>query len=187
MLPPKMGDRFIWNRNRQLLGNIIPIVFAAVIAFLFKRLFSSVDLIAALILFVVTTWLFMNQFGLWENNKIEKELREKLKNNSGEFVGFATPKEKGLLDPHFDVGILHISEDMLSYSGERISIRIPLSEIRDVYFVKNAHSLVFLGGYMAVITKNATLYFECRRHKTLLGNLKTTKKLISDLCTRLDV
>lgn len=109
----------MWTTRRKVLGNLVPaIVWLIPAAYgLIVMATTRVLLGPGLALLAVSTvlgWLALNSFGLFENLQMQKELEQILKNRREEipaeswFVGLTTPKYRGLLDAHEDVGFLQI-------------------------------------------------------------------------------
>ena len=136
-------------------------------------------------------WLAVNQFGFFENNRMRRHLQRILETQhqglSGEyvFVGFATPKFSSMLDAHEDVGFLRILPDRLSFVSETRHIDVMRSDITEVRFRPNVHTLIGLGRWVSVEAKNGELpirlLIEPRERGTMLGSKLYGSKLAKQL------
>ena len=97
------------------------------------------------------------------------------------FVGMATPSHVGMIDPHEDVGWLAIYRDQLVFFGDTYRTTIDRSSVKQVVPRPNAHSMVFLGGFVSVEGQDFRIAFEIRDEPTLWRNSRRNKKL----CARL--
>ena len=186
----------VWTPRRKLLGNLIPALFwlppalfglywvAAKSQFIGPGLWS-------LILSTVLGWLAVNQFGFFENNRMRNQLERILKTQERNlpqdsvFVGFATPKYSSVLDAHEDVGFLCFYGDHLNFVSERRSIELYKSDITEIRFRPNVHSVIFLGRWVSVeaVTggKPIRLLIEPRERRTLLKNRLYSADLLKRL------
>lgn len=135
----------------------------------------------------VVGWLALNAFGLFETERMKRQL-ERILNAKGEpldgerwFVGFATPKYSSALDPHEDVGFLLLRPGGLRFVSEVREVDVPISAVEAVRFRGNVHSLLGLGRWVSVEGKMderpIRLLVEPREHKTLLANRKEGARL----------
>ena len=182
----------VWTTRRKVLGNLIPaIVWLIPTAYGLAVMASTRILLGpGLILLGVSTvlgWLALNSFGLFENLQMQKELEQILKNRKDTlaseswFVGLTTPKYRGLLDAHEDVGFLEILPDRLSFTSETRRIEFLANEVRRVRFRANVHSLVILGRWVSVEGESAgkpiRMLLEPRERPTMLGNFRESSVL----------
>lgn len=138
-------------------------------------------------LWPVSAIVFVNFLGLFQNNQMRKLLSKRVSAPLAEpklgvwFVGFARPSYKDLLDPHEDIGFLIVRENRIEFLGESIQLEVKKSEITRIGFLPNVHTIVGLGGWMAiegvVDGTRVRLLVEPREKKTLLGNLLLNGRL----------
>jgi hypothetical protein len=186
----------VWTSRRKWLGNLIPAVF-----WLPPALYALFQIIVknqlggpalwSLLASTVLGWLAVNQFGFFENRRMEGQLKRILDAQEQKltaehyFVGFATPKYSSMLDAHEDVGFLCLYPDRLQFVSESRRIELSKSEISDVRFRPNVHSIIFLGRWVSVEGvsggKQVRLLVEPRVKTTLLGNRLYGAKLRSQL------
>lgn len=163
------------------MGNLVPgllsFPFAVAGALLWKP-DSPLDSMPLVLLglFPVVGWISLSAFGLWSNAGMRDELGKKFGRERGrpdtemQFVGFASPFYKSLLDPHEDIGFLILHSDELEIFGERQTVRIPRARITGIRLKKNTHSWVGLGGWVVVESPEQTVLIESRERDTLVGN-----------------
>ena len=129
----------------------------------------------------------MNWWGLFENARMRREMEAKWRAAKRPepirryFVGMATPAHSGMIDPHEDVGWLAVYPDKLEFFGDRFRTLVERDKIETIRLRPNAHSLVFLGGFVAVEGAGFRISFEMRDHPTLWRNNRQNKKLHSRL------
>jgi len=186
----------VWTTRRKVLGNLIPaIVWLIPTTYGLAVMATSRILLGpGLILLGVSTvlgWLALNSFGLFENLLMQKELEQILKNRKDApapeswFVGLTTPKYRGLLDAHEDVGFLEILPDRLSFTSETRRLEFLATEVRSVRYRVNVHSLVLLGRWVSVegvsAGKPVRMLLEPRERPTMLGNFRESGVLFGRL------
>ena len=182
----------VWTTRRKVLGNLVPtIVWLIPTAYGLAVMAATRVLLgpglAMLLISTVLGWLALNSFGLFENLQMQRELEQILKNRKDEvaaeswFVGLTTPKYRGLLDAHEDVGFLQILPEKLSFVSETRKIELLKSEIRRIRYRGNVHSLVFLGRWVSVEGesggKPVRMLLEPRERPTMLGNFRESSVL----------
>lgn len=163
--------------RRKLAGNLLPSacgLAAAALAFAARR--GDISDPAPLLGFVLGAWLGANWLGLYRNRAMKAELALKLKpEGDAVFVGFATPDQGGLLDPHGDLGFLEFGKHELIVKGETHRLSILRRELSRVRFAPNVHTLIGLGRWLVlegrVAGKRVRIRLEPRQEATLLGNL----------------
>jgi hypothetical protein len=187
----KQRARPVWSSYRKLMANLLPLLCWVPLAVAGIVLFQENHRALAFAVWAlvpVAGWLGINQFGLFQNEAMKRELRILRPAQSDRlirFVGIATPKHRSLLDAHEDVGWLVLDEDALRFLGERKRIQLPKQEIRVVRFRPNVHSLLGLGRWVAVEGmhegKRFFLRVEPREHGTLLANRREGARLLAEL------
>ena len=135
-------------------------------------------------------WLAVNRWGLFENDRMKRQL-ELILHAKGTtltdaiFVGFSTPKYSSTLDPHEDVGFLILEADHLRFVSETREINLPRPSVGSIHFRPNIHSLLLLGRWLAVEGemdgKPIRLLLEPRKHRTLLKNRQEGKALLAKM------
>jgi len=186
----------VWSSRRKWLGNIIPALFwlppavVGILLILIKGQLIGPGL-WCLVTSTVLGWLAVNQFGFFENAKMRRHLERILETEQrdvkGEkvFAGFATPKYSSMLDAHEDVGFLRILPDRLAFVSETRSVEILKSDVVEVRFRPNVHSILGLGRWISVEGKvgdtSIRLLIEPRERTTLFGNRLYGKQLIAKL------
>jgi len=137
--------------------------------------------------FPIAAWLGANYLGLYQNRKMRNEMQRRLRaarekvTSRRYFVGAATPRHKGLLDPHEDVGYLILHADRLEFFGEKLNINLDRGQVTRVRTRPNPHSFVGLGGWTSIEAtldgSPARLDVELRERDTLLANRLMAKQL----------
>jgi len=182
----------IWNLQRQLAGNLIPIVLSlptAIYGLMYMVshsevmgkgfwIFESSPLIG---------WLAVNYLGLWGNSQLRHIMHERLLGmrpkitDKRYFVGMATPKHSAWLDPHEDVGFLILHPTKLEFYGDHIKTTMDKRDVTAIGFRANAHTLVGLGRWVSIEGRIGELHIrmkvELREKSTLLGNMLLSKGL----------
>lgn len=129
-------------------------------------------------------WLAVNFLGLFENQKMRRQVARILEARGipvGDawFVGVATPRYSSLLDPHEEVGYLFLRSDKLEFVSETKTIELFKSQIQKVRYRANVHSLLGLGRWVSVEGtadgKPIRLLIEPRERQSILGNLLSSK------------
>ena len=129
-------------------------------------------------------WLAVNFLGLFENQKMRRQVARILEARNipvGDawFVGVATPRYSSLLDPHEEVGYLFLRSDKLEFVSETKTIELFKSQIQKVRYRANVHSLLGLGRWVSVEGtadgKPIRLLIEPRERQSILGNLLSSK------------
>jgi hypothetical protein len=120
-----------------------------------KQLFH----IDALLWFAATPmlgWIGVVLFGFVGNASMRRALERRLI-AAGEdmkreryFVGAARPSYSSALDPHEDVGFLIFAPDRLIFVGDSLRIEVKKNSIIRIVRKANAHSWLFLGGWIAI-------------------------------------
>lgn len=184
--------KHVWTTKRKLMGNLLPAILASPFlavglwliwkeAAIFGRGF------VVLCGFPVVLWLSVNYLGLFQNKAMRREMQQRLRaarptvTSRRFFVGAATPKHTGYLDPHEDVGYLILHPERIEFFGETVNATIARSELESVEFRPNVHSLAGLGRWVRLSGhsdgKPIRLDVELREKDTLLGNRKLSKDL----------
>ena len=182
----------VWTSRRKWLGTLIPAVFwlppavIGVYQILIKNQVGGPSL-WWLLASTVLGWFAVNQFGFFENRRMQGQLKRILEVQSKSlaeehyFVGFATPSFSSTLDAHEDVGFLCVYPDRLQFISETRTIDLPRTDITTVRFRPNVHSILFLGRWVSVEGttggKQVRLLVEPRVKTTLLGNRLFGSKL----------
>jgi hypothetical protein len=196
-MPVVVTDRsLLWNTRRKLLGNLIPAVFGVPIgvygileiARTFQFLGKGIWFLAAS---VMVMWLLVNVTSGLENPKLKRELALRLKakgvdlGDHSVFVGFARPSFNGLLDPHEDIGFIVQEPEQVRYVGEQIDLCLTRSEIKEIRFRSNSHSMAFLGRWISIEgvsdAKPVRMLIEPRERRTMTGNRRYGRKLQQSL------
>lgn len=139
----------------------------------------------------VTAWVAVNFLGLVGNASMKRALGFRLDterpdlSNERFFVGLATPKHRGMLDPHEDVGFILLGNDSLEVYGDTLRLTLGKSEIETIRFRPNVHSMVGLGRWISIEGTTDGVKFrlnlEPRERNTLLGNRAFGKVLLARL------
>lgn len=175
----------VWTNRRKWLGNLIPALFwlppavIGVYLIAFKNQLTGAG-VWYLVASTVLGWAAVNVFGLFENSRMRRQLEHILQAKGTElgseryFVGFATPSYSSMLDAHEDVGFLVIHKDRLQFLSESRSIELYKTEIHQIRYRPNVHSILLLGRWISAEGvsggKPIRLLVEPREKKTLLGN-----------------
>lgn len=182
----------VWNLARQIPGNLIPLLLAApflVICIRELAFGKRLDLAAWYGLgFLGIGWLAVNFIGLIGNSRLKLALEHRFKDeyeydqSERLFAGFSRPGKYGLLDPHEDVGFLVFREAELEFFGEVHRVSVPYGMVRRVYRRANIHSILGLGGWVAIDAevggKTIRLQVEPRVKNTHWGNARLRKQWI---------
>jgi len=185
----------VWTARRKWLGNLLPALFwfpclAAGLVVMAKQGDPLGLGLWLLIGGTVLGWLAVNRWGLFQNDRMKRQLELMLlaKNSmpaGSVFVGFSTPKFSSTLDPHEDVGFLSFNPDDVRFISETREISVPRTSVKSVHFRANIHSLLFLGRWIAVEGEMdgqpIRLLLEPRQHRTLFANRLESKRLLTKL------
>lgn len=188
----------VWTASRKVMGNLVPALLAfpflgAGLAIMYRQgqVFGWGLWLA--IAFPLILWLAVNRFGLYQNRKMRREMQQRLRAERPKltsrrfFVGAATPRHAGLLDPHEDVGYLILHDDKIEFFGEKIHASMQRAELESVVFAPNVHSIAGLGRWIRLKGhadgKPIRLDVELREKDTLLGN----RRLGSELKKRIEL
>lgn len=172
----RVADR-IWNTRRQVLGNVIPFAMGAVA---FLMLFQA-DLVTKGLVAVLVAYLSIDRWGFFENRKIEQELRD-LTKSDGEIIGFVYKNPAGAWDAHAELGLLIVRVDHLDVLTENGGLAIKRNEISKISRQGNIHSLIGLGGWVALeLTNGQTFKLESRKYHTMFASKIRSAKLLAEL------
>jgi hypothetical protein len=186
----------IWNMRRKIMGNLVPALvglpFAVVgVVQVTRTLDATGRGLWWVSASVVLAWLSVNFLGLWDNRRMQREMKRRLIEKdeplpeAAVFVGCTTPNYAGWLDPHEDVGYLVVEDDKLVFHGDKLELAVLKSETTRIRFRPNVHSLAGLGRWIAVegVSEGTPirLLIEPREKRTLLGNLRYSRVLKSRL------
>ncbi|ARU41861.1 hypothetical protein CCB80_12210 [Armatimonadetes bacterium Uphvl-Ar1] len=189
----------VWSLGRQIPGNLIPVLLS------FPLLGLSVQEIVRFgvtpkgillgLAFFVVGWMGVNFLGLFGNrglrHAIEMRFKDEYEYDKSErfFAGFSRPGKYGLLDPHEDLGFLVFRDEELEFFGEVHHVSLPYSAIKGVGKRANIHSLLGLGGWVAVDAevggKLVRLQVEPRVKATHWGNSRLRKEWISKIAEKI--
>ena len=185
-------EQRIWNPARRILGNLAPMILcvpfgiAGVMLYRIEQPFEPIPLIA-LALFPVIGWLATNVMGLWDNDRMRAELARRFgRTQAGQkqdlvFIGFSSLKYRGALDPHEDIGFLVFGDEELEIFGDARQLTLKRTEITKIEKKGNVHSLVGLGGWIAIYTPEGGVLIEPRERTSLLANKRFAKELRAKL------
>lgn len=186
----------VWTSHRKWMGNLVPALFWLPLALTGIVIVARTgDYAGAGLWFLVSAtlvgWGSMNQFGLFANQHMKKQLSRILAAQGKDlpkdswFVGFATPKYSSTLDPHEDVGFLFVLPDRLKFVSETRLVEVMMSDIREVRFRPNVHSVLLAGRWISiegeVAGKAVRLLVELREHRTLLRNFRASGDVLATL------
>lgn len=185
----------VWTSRRKWAGNLIPIAFwLPAVALGLVLMVRSQEIVGPglwlLLAGTVLGWLAVNQFGLFQNANMKRQLRLILEAKGesaedGPFVGIATPHYSSTIDPHEDVGFLRLYADRISFVSETRTLDLAKSDLKTVRYRANVHSLLGLGRWVSLEGVNDgkafRLLIEPRERPTLLGNLRYSKLLADRL------
>jgi hypothetical protein len=177
----RADSRRIWTTRRKLIANILPLACGAPFLVAAGRLWIigwgwyAVALAATSLLVSAVS---LNWHGLAGNSAMKRELRARLKPDSGAvFVGFSGQDYFDILDPHEDLGFLQIEAESLVISGESTTVSFKRTPRLMLKFGFNPHSVLGLGRWLVIQgTSEAgplTLMVEPRE----LGSLRANRAL----------
>ena len=173
-MPPR-----IWNLRRQWLGNLIPLAVAILVGLTFYRFGVIVQCLSA----IAVAWICVNQWGFFENSKIDAELRKKTA-AEGELIGFVHLKPPTALDAHAEIGLLQLKQTSLEINTEDEKIQIKKQDIASITRSRNIHSILFLGGWVVLtLTDGTKLQLESRQFPTMFRSKLQTNKLAETMKT----
>lgn len=193
---PAWSRRPVWTLKRKLMGNLIPGLFAvAPLTYGLYLMWHTGEMLGKGLLWLgvalVSGWLAVDFFGLFQNRAMRKEMTMRLRYERSNppyqryFVGMATPVFRGVLDPHEDVGFLLLHPDKIEFFGERLRVEIARDEVVGVRARPNVHTFIGLGRWVSIEAKtgsrDARLLVELRQRPTLLANLIMSRTLIKKL------
>jgi hypothetical protein len=159
------------------MGNIIPLLLFVTAGLLFFKLAPFVSPIAA----IVAAWFGVSQWGFFENEKIDQELRART-GKAGELIGFVFRKSTTALDAHAEIGLLTFEPDQLEITTEAATYFIFRDQIRDISNHINIHSLLGLGGWIVLnLTGDKPFHLESRKYGTMRQSRIRTKRLKQEL------
>lgn len=186
----------VWTDRRKWIGNLIPMLFwlpltGAGVAWMAVRAELTGPGLWLIGAGTVLGWLALNQFGFFENGKMRRTLERTLRDREEEipadrnFVGFATPRYAGTVDPHEDVGFFFLLPDRAVFLSETRRVEVERSQVTEVRFRPNVHTVVGLGGWISLEGiaegRPIRMMIEPRDRKTLLGNMRRRKALLSKI------
>ncbi len=175
-MPERASER-IWSLRRQWLGNLVPLGVALVCSLAFYRLGVLVQATVG----IAVAWYGVSHWGFFENTKIDRELREKV-GPDGELIGFVWLSRPTALDVHAELGLMNLVSDELRIVTEDKSYVIRLNEVAEIGRQMNIHSLIGLGGWIALKLENGTtIRLESRMYPTMLKSMTRTKVLFKEL------
>ncbi|MCW5943011.1 MAG: hypothetical protein KIS66_12310 [Fimbriimonadaceae bacterium] len=182
----------VWTARRKWMGNVLP----TLVSLPFLASGSALALVDGESVIVgggiVTLGLLaglvtLNKFGLYDNATMRAELRRKLGNPEGRFVGFARPGYRSLLDPHQDLGFFMVRAEELAFLGEALTVQLPRAAVVRIGKRANPHSWVGLGGWISIEAilegRPVRMLIEPRDRPTLLGNKRVARTLRAELET----
>jgi len=189
----------VWNLWRQIPGNLIPVLITAPFLVLavqeITRFGVTGKAVGLSLAFLGFGWLAVNFLGLMGNGSLKKAIEMKFKDryeydsDHRYFVGFSRPRKYGLLDPHEDLGFLVFRKTGLEFFGEVHQIELDWKVIKSVSKRPNIHSLLGLGGWVAVEAmigeKQVRLQIEPRVKGTHWGNARLRKKLVDEIAAKI--
>lgn len=177
-----------WSAYRKWMANLLPMLTWVPPGVAGILLFQEGQTIWAFVCWgavPVLGWLGINGLALFQNDAMRRELAFLRPANEAVFVGVATPKHRGLLDPHEDVGWLWMDGDELHFQGERLRLILPRDGIRRIGYRANAHTILGLGRWVAVEGvregRRFALRIEPRERRTLWANKREGAKLLGSL------
>ncbi len=165
--------------RRQWLGNLIPLGVALLIALVCFPL----GFFGQAIIGIGAAWFGVSQWGFFENVKIERELRARL-GSEGELIGFVYCRPPTALDAHAELGLLTIMADEIKIQTEDESYVLRLAQVTDVGRQMNIHSLLRLGGWIALeLDTGRKFKFESRKFPTMYQSNRRTNEVFAELRT----
>ena len=186
----------IWDWKKQIWGNLapflagLPFFTAGIFVFHAKHQLLGPGLfvfaLGVIVAGVSLNWLAMissrtleMQFQIWHPESMNRLPKDRW------FVGYSQPGYAALLDPHQDVGYFFISDDRLGFIGEIFDIHIAREDIESVSTAINPHSLIGLGGFIAIHGKSdgkpIELRIEQRNKSTLFQNKRESRSLLNQI------
>lgn len=182
----------IWTHRRKSLGNLLPflvwlpIASAGLVVMTVTAELLGIGLLL-LVLATLAGWITLNITGLFENRRMKLSLQRLLvARGDGDvdncpFVGFCSPRYRGVLDAHEDVGYLRFLSDRLEFISETRIVEFQKDQIDRVKLRPNVHSLVGLGRWVSVEGtlqgKPLRMLLEPRDHDSMLANLRASANL----------
>ena len=191
----EVADR-VWSSRTKWMGNLIPLLcmlpfaLTGTVLMLHSHAVTVIG-VALCLLSLVVGWAAVNQFGLFGNVQLRKEIQRKALARAGRdaskgiFVGFARPSYVGLLDAHEDLGFLFFDADGVEYLGEIHQVKLSRKDVLGVRFRGNVHSALGLGRWVSIEAmhkgKRVRVLVEPREARTLLGNRKRGTRLRKEI------
>lgn len=184
----------VWTLRRQILSNVLPIVPFCPFPFLAVWLEAHGKMSMAVAVWVASPlilWASINFLGLFSNESLKRALKPLASSGGTEpamriwFVGFGMRGKRTVLHPHYDVGWLLLFSEELVFVGERERVFLKKAEITGIGFSPNIHTLLGLGRWVVIEGRTSQgrlrFFVEPREYRTLLGNLRLSKRLALDV------
>jgi hypothetical protein len=163
----------IWTTRRKILGNAIPLAFGILTLIIFHRY-----LMIASVLSIIATHIGINQFGFFDNSKIQEEMQSP----GGELIGFVAEVPPSIFDAHAEIGILNMNSKKLLIKTENREVVILKKNILGISRKPNIHWLIGLGGWVAITLRdNKVIKLESRQYRTMWQSKKRTDELFTEL------
>ncbi len=176
-----------WTDYRKVMSNLTPLAMVAplpAVAWYLDKLEKPSLALVVWCLCPIVLWLGINNFGLFQNSMIRKELLPKLpKDLAGRsvFVGFGRTGHAQLIHHHEDVGWFLLNPDSVEFIGDSHHHKIKKEDIQSIRLGMNINSILWLGRWMKiegkVDKKRVCMLIECREKRTMFANFKFTKEL----------
>lgn len=171
-MPPR-----IWNTRRQALGNVIPLLLGLLVGVVSFVVNPILGAIAG----IIAAYFGVHQWGFFENAKIDRELRART-GKDGELIGFVYCEPPTMLDAHAEIGILNLESDRLTINTEAANYSLNRDQIVAIGRRSNIHSLLLLGGWIAIeLADGKAFRFESRKLNTMGASRKRTNQLYREL------
>ena len=186
-------SRRVWTAYRAWMSNLIPLLLVAPlppIAYWLDNAFSFWYALPVWALFPFALWLSINFFGLFQNEKMKRELSHKKPSGLySVFCGFRRPSASVYLHPHEDLGWFVIGNDFVEFIGDRLNYKLQKNEVTAIRLVPNINSLLFLGGWVCIEArsegKRLRMLIEPRENRTMTANRKLRRELAKQLREKL--
>lgn len=167
----------IWNTRRQALGNLVPLLLGLVVG----TLGFLIHPIAGAILGIFAAYFGVHQWGFFENAKIDRELRART-GKDGELIGFVYRDPPTVLDAHAEIGLLNVESHLLTIATETGTTVLGRDQIKTISRKGNIHSLLMLGGWIALELEDGEFFrLESRKLNTMGASRSRTNQLFVEL------
>lgn len=171
------------------MSNLVPLLIVPPLSLLAIWLEKSVSLWAGLTVWAIlpfALWLSINYFGLFQNEKMKRELSNKKPSGLySVFCGFRRPYTSLYLHPHEDIGWFVVTNDYVEFIGDKLNYKLSKNEITAIRLIPNINTLLFFGGWVCIEAwsegKRLRMLIEPRENHTMIANRKLRRELAKQL------